>query len=75
MTRRMSATEVKASFLSLLDEVETGEVIEITRHGLAVARLAPVRGPHALKGRLAGIAKTAADGDDLFATGMNWHLT
>jgi prevent-host-death family protein len=75
MTRQMTATDVKAKLLSLLDDVEKGEVIEITRHGLTVARLAPARGPHALKGRLAGIAMTAAEDDDLFTTGVSWELT
>jgi prevent-host-death family protein len=75
MTRQMTATDVKAKLLSLLDDVEKGEVIEITRHGLTVARLAPARGPHALKGRLAGIAMTAVEDDDLFTTGVSWELT
>jgi prevent-host-death family protein len=71
----MTATDVKAKLLSLLDDVEKGEVIEITRHGLTVARLAPARGPHALKGRLTGIAMTAVEDDDLFTTGVSWELT
>ena len=75
MTRQMTATEVKAKLLALLDEVEGGEEIEITRHGLTVARLAPARGPHSLKGRFAGIAMSAASDDDLFTTGASWDLT
>lgn len=75
MTRQMTATEVKIRLLALLDEVEQGEEIEITRHGLTVARLAPARGPHALKGRFAGVAMSAASEEDLFTTGVSWELT
>lgn len=74
MTRQMTATQVKAKLLALLDEVEAGEEIEITRHGVTVARLAPARGPHALKGRFAGIAMTAVGDEELFTTGVSWDL-
>ncbi|EQD70568.1 antitoxin, partial [mine drainage metagenome] len=40
-----------------------------------VARLVPARGPHSLRGRLAGVAATAADDDELFTTGAVWDLT
>ena len=75
MTRQMTATEVKARILSLLDEVASGEVIEITKHGRTVARLVPAHGPHALKGRFEGVAISAADDDDLFTTGTSWDLS
>ena len=74
MTRKLTATEVKAKLLALLDEVEKGEEIEITRRGRIVARLAPARGPHALKGMFAGIVKSAANDDELFSTGVTWDL-
>ena len=74
MTRRMTATEVKSKFLALLDEVEEGESIEITRHGRTVARLAPARGPHALKGVLAGVVMSNASDEELFTTGLEWNL-
>jgi prevent-host-death family protein len=74
MTRKMTVTAVKAKLLALLDEVEDGEEIEITRHGVTVARLAPARGPHALKGRFAGVAMSAAGDDELFSTGVTWNL-
>lgn len=74
MTRQMTATEAKAKLLGLLDEVERGEEIEITRHGLTVARLTAFKGPHALEGRFAGVAMTNADDDDLFTTGAPWQL-
>lgn len=75
MTRQMTATEVKARILALLDEVAGGEAIEITKHGKTVARLVPAHGPHALKGRLEGVAITAADDDSLFTTGAPWDLS
>jgi prevent-host-death family protein len=72
MTRSLTATEAKAKILSLLDDVEAGDEIEITRHGRPVARLVPASGPHALKGRFAGVAMSAADDVDLFSTGVSW---
>jgi prevent-host-death family protein len=75
MTRKMTATEVKARILALLDDVEAGDEIEITRHGRTIARLAPARGPHALRGRFAGIAMSTADDDELFTTGETWDLS
>jgi prevent-host-death family protein len=75
MTIKMTATEVKARILGLLDEVEAGEEIEITRHGRTVARLVAASGPHALEGMLAGVALTAAAEEELFSTGTAWDLT
>ena len=74
MTRQMTITQVKAKLLALIDEIEGGDEIEITRHGKTVARLAPARGPHALKDRFAGIVTSAADDEDLFSTGVRWNL-
>jgi prevent-host-death family protein len=70
----MTATQVKARLLALLDEIEAGEEIEITRHGLTVARLTPAKGPHALKGRLTGVAMSAVSDDDVYATAAPWNL-
>jgi prevent-host-death family protein len=75
MAKKMTATEVKAKILALLDEVADGEEIEITKHGRTVARLVAATGPHALKGRLAGVAMTAADEDELFTTGESWNAS
>ena len=74
MTRKMTATEVKTHILAVLDEVEAGEEIEITRHGRTVARLAPARGPHALRGRFAGIAMSVSDDEQLYSTGETWDM-
>jgi prevent-host-death family protein len=74
MTIRLTATQAKAKILSLLDDVEGGQEVEITRHGRIVARLVPAAGPHALKGTLAGAAMSASAEEDLFTTGADWNL-
>jgi prevent-host-death family protein len=74
MTRKMTATEVKATILGLLDEVARGEEIEITKHGRTVARLVGASGPNALRGRFAGVAMTAARDEEIFTTGAVWTL-
>ena len=74
MTIKLTATEAKAKLLALLDQVGTGEDVEITKHGRRVARLVPATGPHALEGALTGIAATAAGDDQLFTTGADWDL-
>jgi prevent-host-death family protein len=74
MIRQMTATEVKAKILAVLDDVAAGEEVEITKHGRTVARLVPATGPHALKDRCVGIARSAADDEQLFTTGATWDL-
>ena len=39
MAREVQASEAKTHFARLLDEVERGETIIITRHGQAIARI------------------------------------
>ncbi|NVN85795.1 MAG: type II toxin-antitoxin system prevent-host-death family antitoxin [Rhodopseudomonas sp.] len=39
--KQIQASEAKAKFSELLDQVEQGETIAITRHGKVVARIAP----------------------------------
>lgn len=74
MTRIMTATQLKASILSVLDEVDDGDVVEITKHGRTVARLVPARGSHSIIGSLVGMARTAegVSDEDLFTTGQVW---
>jgi prevent-host-death family protein len=74
MTKKMTATEVKAKILGLLDEVAAGDEVEITKHGRTVARLVPATGPHALRGRFSGVASSAAEDEDVFGTGEPWSL-
>ncbi len=73
MVRTVTATEAKAGILALLDDVAAGEEIEITKHGRIVARLVPATGPHALRGRFAGVAVSAADDKALFSTDETWE--
>jgi prevent-host-death family protein len=74
VSKKLTATEVKAKILGLLDEVASGEEVEITKHGRTVARLVPAGGPQALRGSLVGVAMTAAQDEDLFTTGAAWDL-
>lgn len=39
--REIQASEAKAHLPQILDEVERGETVVITRHGRAIARLVP----------------------------------
>ena len=57
--------------LALLDQVAGGDEIEITRHGRTVARLVPATGPNTLRGQFAGLARSVADDEMLFATGTD----
>jgi prevent-host-death family protein len=41
ITREVQASEAKTHLSRLLDEVERGETIIITRHGRAIARIVP----------------------------------
>lgn len=74
MARQMTATEVKSKILALLDDVADGDEIVITKHGRTVARLIGATGPDALRGRFTGVARTLADDEDLFSTGVSWDL-
>ena len=75
MTIKMTATEAKAKILALLDEVASGQEVEITKHGRVVARLVPAAGPHAMKASMVGRAMTAGSEEDLFTTGVHWDLS
>lgn len=73
MAKRVTATEVKATILRLLDDAAAGEEIEITRHGRPVARLVPASGARTLKGSCEGQAMTAVVEEQLFSTGQPWN--
>ncbi len=75
MITTMTATEVKAKILALLDDVAAGDEVQITKHGRIVARLVPAAGPPAVRGALAGTARSVAADEDLFSTGETWELT
>ncbi|MDQ2880661.1 MAG: type II toxin-antitoxin system prevent-host-death family antitoxin [Actinomycetota bacterium] len=69
----MTATEVKARILALLDEVAAGAEVQITKHGRIVARLVPATGPPAVRGTLTGTARSTVADEDLFSTGEAWE--
>lgn len=73
MTRTMTASDIKATLLAVLDEVADGAEVEITKHGRVVARLVPAGGPPAVAGALVGIARSVGDDDDLYSTGVSWE--
>ncbi len=72
MTRTMTATELKAKILAVLDEVAAGEVVEVTKRGHAVARIVPIPGAKSLRGAFTGVAASAVEEEDLFTTGVHW---
>jgi len=70
----MTATDFKATVLSVLDDVAQGDEVQITKHGKPVARVVPVSNPKSLWGRFAGVATSSAEDEDLFTTGEAWTL-
>jgi len=74
MAIQMTATELRAKLLPLLDAVAQGEEVEITKHGHTVARLVPARGGHALLGCLEGkvVTPEGVTDEELFSTGEEW---
>ena len=75
MTITMTASDIKATLLAVLDRVAAGEEVEITKRGKVIARLVPATGPHGLRGRFAGRTKTVGEDDDLLSTGEPWHAS
>jgi prevent-host-death family protein len=71
MVREVTATEAKAKLLALLDEVENGEEVLITRHGRRVARLEPATGGMALWGLHEGMVTIHATDEELIS-GVEW---
>jgi prevent-host-death family protein len=72
MALQMTATELKARLLAVLDDVADGDEVEITKHGRTIARLVPARGPSTLRGALVGVALSNATDEELFSTGEIW---
>jgi prevent-host-death family protein len=73
--KEVTATQAKAKLLSLLDDVETGEEIAITRHGKTIAKLVSARSKKRIPGELAGIASSNASDEELFGTGETWEMS
>lgn len=53
----VGAYDAKTHFSELLEKVESGEEVTITRHGTPVARLVPVKKKHTVEERRAAIAR------------------
>lgn len=68
----MTATELKATILAVLDDVADGDDVLVTKRGRPVARIVPIRAAADLRGRFAGVAATAHHDDDLLSTGQAW---
>ncbi len=75
MSTTLTATDLKATVLAVLDRVAEGEEVEITKHGRVVARLVPARGPQRLKGLHAGQVRVSSDDEELFSTGESWECS
>ena len=71
MAREVTATEAKAKLLALLDEVETGEEVTITRHGRLVARIVPARTGAAVWGLHEGQVEILVSDEELIH-GYEW---
>ena len=70
--KKINAAQFKEKCLSILDNVDPEGII-ITKHGVPVAKLVPIRAESAsLIGALRGKIKIA-EGDDLFSTGVRWN--
>lgn len=75
MTTVITATELKATLLAVLDRVSTGEEVHITKRGTVVARLVPAPNARGLCGRLSETARSTGTDDELFSTGQVWQAS
>jgi antitoxin (DNA-binding transcriptional repressor) of toxin-antitoxin stability system len=66
--KRMDAADVVEQFFALLDEVNGGEEVIITRDAKAVAVLSRARPGHRLLGLHEGLAWSNAIDEELFST-------
>jgi prevent-host-death family protein len=58
----VTASEFKAKCLHLLDEVEEGETLVITKRGRKVAKVSPISPPkRSLRGSWKGLVKITGD--------------
>ena len=69
-THRVGAYDAKTHFSELLERVEAGQEITITRHGSPVARLVPVTKRYSTQERRAAIARIAKLGEGLSLGGL-----
>lgn len=74
MTMRMTATDLKARLLGVLEQVAEGEVVEVTKRGRVIARVVPATPAHGLRGAMRGIATSNASDAELYSTGDTWNV-
>ena len=74
MTKRMTATDLKARLLGVLEQVAAGEIVEVTKRGRVIARVVPATASHGLRGAMRGVATTDASDEELFTTGEPWNV-
>lgn len=72
MVKILTATELKATVLAVLDDVADGEEVEVTKHGRPVARIVPIRNPAGLRGQFTDVASSSARDEDVFGTAEAW---
>ena len=66
----VGAYEAKTHLSELLEKVEAGEEITITKHGVPVAKLVPVRKEIGTDGRVAAIERIQQIATGLFLGGL-----
>lgn len=71
--QEIGAFEAKNKLAALLDRVQQGEEIVITRHGKPVARLAPYTGGVTLSDARAAAERIRARSKSLRAGGFSWE--
>ena len=69
-SRTIGAYEAKTHLSELLEKVESGEEITITKHGAPVARLVPVKKEASKEERLAAIQRIRKLAGDLSLRGL-----
>jgi prevent-host-death family protein len=69
-TQAVGEYEAKTHFSELLEKVEAGEEITITRHGLPVARLVPIAKHYTREDRCAAIDRIAKLRERLSLNGL-----
>jgi prevent-host-death family protein len=70
-TTSVGAYEAKTHFSELLDKVEAGEEITITKHGTPVARLVPVKKKYSVEERRKAIERIKELSKGLSLGGLN----
>lgn len=74
MSITLTATQVKASILALLDEVAAGEEVEITSTVRSSRDWSQRGGRTRCGGAVAGMARSAVPDEGLFGTGERWDV-